>query len=247
MEELVGAFDVYQLLLFRNDRPIPPDRHVEIARWFGSEIDMSGGSPWGTMDNEYAAGRGPLAFHSDHTYTDYPIKVLSLHALELPSSGSSTSFVSGVYAWAALPTDLQERLAAATIRHQLRSEMNPSWPEFRAEHPARFVHPRTGHPVLFVTESHAKAVSGLEATESETLLSHLFDCLYAPDRVYTHEWEPFDFVIWDNLAVQHARTAEADPAHGRRLLQRVALNEFSLQELIDRAWQQQRSQEPLGA
>jgi taurine dioxygenase len=199
------------------------------------------------MDNENAAGSYELAFHSDHTYTDSPIKVISLHALELPPSGTTTSYVSGVYAWASLSQESQEQLSGLTVRHRLRSEMNPSWPEFEADHPLCFTHPRTGKPVLFVTQCHAKEILDVEPVESARLMSGLLDGLYAPERVYVHRWQPFDFVIWDNLAVQHARSVEARISDGRRLLQRVALNDLSLEELIDRAWERQRSRELLGS
>ena len=38
-------------------------------------------------------------------------------------------------------------------------------------------------------------------------------------------------MIWDNLALQHARTEVSDPRDGPRTLQRVTLSEYSLAEL----------------
>jgi taurine dioxygenase len=219
---------------------IPPDRHVEIAGWFGPSIDETSGQPWSAMDNQNAAGSIPLPFHSDLTYTDTPIKVISLHAIELPPGGASTSYVSGVHAWATLSPERQELLSGMTLRHTYQSAISSDMPEFEADHPVRLVHPRTGRPVLFVTELHADRIYDLGQEDSDRIVAELLAHLYAPEEIYVHRWQPHDFVIWDNLAVQHARTAEASIHSGRRLLQRVALNEVTYDVLIERAWDRQR-------
>jgi taurine dioxygenase len=242
-EDIAGlqrAFDEYQLLLFRNGSPIPPERHVEIASWFGPAIDTTSGQPWSAMDNENAAGSIRLPFHSDFTYTDTPIKVISLHALELPPGGAGTSYVSGVHAWATLPPERQDLLSGMTLHHTHHSAISSDMPEFEADHPVRLLHPRTGQPILFVTEWHADRIYELERDESDRVVAELLAHLYAPEQVYLHRWQLHDFVIWDNLAVQHARTDEASIAKGRRLLQRVALNEVTYDVLIEKAWDQQR-------
>ena len=47
----------------------------------------------------------------------------------------------------------------------------------------------------------------------------MFDHLYHPGRVLEHRWRTGDFVIWDNIALQHMRRSLRDC--GRRVLQRV--------------------------
>jgi taurine dioxygenase len=240
---LVRGFDEFQLLLVRNGAAMPPERHVEVASWFGESVDSTGGGSWSTMDNENLAGSIRLSFHSDLTYTDTPVKAISLHALELPSGGASTAFVSGVHAWAALPADRQELLSPLTLRHAYRSQLSSEMPRFEADHPVRLEHPRTGEAVLFVTEMHADRIYELDPEDSDLLLADLKAHIYAPDNVYVHRWKLYDLVIWDNLAVQHARTDVANIADGRRLLQRVALNDVPYEDLIARAWAKQRDRE----
>lgn len=41
---------------------------------------------------------------------------------------------------------------------------------------------------------------------SAELLKELFATLYAAERRYEHIWRRGELVIWDNLAIQHART-----------------------------------------
>jgi taurine dioxygenase len=176
-----------------------------------------------------------LPFHADFSYTDSPIKTISLHATEVPPGGTSTSFVSGIRSWATLPSDLQELLAPMTLCHRHVSSIATNWPEFMADHPVRMLHPRTSRPILFVTEHHAFRIHELDAEKSREILDRLFDHMYDPSHSYTHRWQLYDFVIWDNLAVQHARREAADLSQGNRKLQRVANNDITFPELIERA------------
>jgi taurine dioxygenase len=85
-----------------------------------------------------------------------------------------------------------------------------------------WTHPRTGTTILFITQGMTREILELDWDDSEDLLEELFAVLYAPERVYEHLWQEGDFVIWDNLAIQHARpniTMEG-PA---RTLQKVGL------------------------
>jgi len=243
IDELRAALDEHQLLLFRQGR-IPPERHVEIVSWFGTPTDDSGdGKRWSVLHNQDRAGSMRLPFHSDFTYTDSPVKLISLHAIELPPGGASTSYVSGVAGWAMLAPDRQETLAPMVVRHSYRSRLSHDLPDFVTEHPLRFAHPRTGRPVLFVTEHHAERILELDPEGSARVLAELFAHLYAAERVYVHRWKLHDLVVWDNLAVQHARTEEADIADGARALQRVSVNDVTYAELIARASEQQRHRE----
>lgn len=234
IEALRDALDEHHLLLFRPGRRIAPERHVEIGGWFGPLMDNAG-AKWSVLNNEEPAGAIRLPFHSDFSYTPTPIKVISLHALQLPPGGSATAFVSNAHAWRTLDAERQALLAGLTLRHRHSSQITDAWPEFLADHPVRLAHPRTGEPLLYVTEHHAARINELEPAESERLLQALYAHIYAPQNIYTHPWRPYDLVIWDNIAVQHARPAMAEPAAGPRVLQRVAVNEVSLPVILERA------------
>jgi taurine dioxygenase len=194
------------------------------------------GARWSTLDNQDAAGSMRLPFHSDFSYADTPIELISLQALDLPAGGSATAYASGVHGWRALSAERQAELASLTLRHRHTSRIGGTWPEFVAEHPLRLPHPRTGEPILYLTEYHAERILELEPAESERLIAELKAHLYAPENIYTHAWRRYDLLIWDNLAVQHARPEVAEQAAGRRVLQRVAVNQASLELMVDRAW-----------
>jgi taurine dioxygenase len=247
VEALKAALAEHQLLLFRRDAPIPPERQVEVSGWFGP-LAQNGEELWSVLHNDTPAGSERLPFHCDFTYTDSPIKAISLHAIDLPAGGSSTTFVSGVHAWASLPADLQDKLSPLTVHHVHRTSLSGAGlPVFAADHPLRFDHPRVGKPVLLATEYHARRINELPPDESEAMLARLFAHIYRPESIYEHRWRLYDLLIWDNLAVQHARPARTAPSEGVRALQRVALNEVGYAELIERARRQEREAEAAGA
>jgi taurine dioxygenase len=177
-----------------------------------------------------------LPFHCDLTYTEVPIKAICLQAIELPGSPTSTTFVSNRAAWERLSPHRQEALAGLTLRHAYISNMvEYDWPPFIADHPLRFAHPRTGEPLLLITEHHATRILELAEDESAALIAELCAHVYAPECLYDHVWQLDDVLMWDNLALQHARREPSDFAGGARALQRVALAEAGLPELVARA------------
>ncbi len=236
---LRAAYDQYQILLFRGGGRIAPQRHVEIASWFGPPGPVSNSGPdnfVSVLKNDEAAGSMQLPFHSDLTYTDVPIKGICLHAVEVPPAGTSTTFVSNVNGWNKLSEARKEELAGLTLRHLYVSNMPEyGWPDFVADHPLRFTHPRTGKPLLLCTEHHADRILEVDEVRSKTLIAELLADQYAQDRRFVHWWQLDDLLMLDNLAVQHARTEHSDPSGGARALQRVALAEVGLPELIERA------------
>jgi taurine dioxygenase len=65
------------------------------------------------------------------------------------------------------------------------------------------------------------SIEGMSKTESEALLSILFDHQEQPKFVYEHLWRVNDLVLWDNRCTLHARTDFS--AGERRLLRRVVI------------------------
>lgn len=233
---LVSAYDRHKLLLFRG-RAVSPERQLEIAGWFGppDPVRDEGGRAVSELDNAEMAGSVALPFHSDLTYTEETVSAICLHAVALPSAPTVTSFVSGVAAWQRLPADLRDRVAGLSAHHVLDSSVTGwDWPRFDRVQPVRLSHPRTGEPVLHVTEHHAEAIEGMDPEAGRALLARLFAELYAADARYDHVWQPDDLVMWDNVALQHARPERSDPAGGPRTLRRVALARLGYHELLER-------------
>jgi taurine dioxygenase len=244
--QLRAAYDRHAMLLFRGQDRLNPARHAELAGWFGPPAPVandSNGEVVSVLHNRDPAGSMQLPFHCDLTYTDVPIKAICLQAVELPDTPTSTTFVSNRAGWQRLAPERQQALAGLTLRHELVMSMTGyDWPPFVADHPLRFPHPRTGEPLLLLTEHHATRILELDDAASAALIAELCAHLYAPECQYDHIWQLGDVLMWDNLVLQHARREPSDFAGGPRALQRVALAEVGLPELVERARARERAE-----
>ena len=239
---LQQAYTDHHLLIFRAPGQIAPERQVEITGWFGNTgANSVDGVPWTVLDNKDPAGSHILPFHSDITFMEFPIEGISLHPVALPAGSTSTTYVGNAPAWEALPETMQRDLKGLKARHYYDSshDMGLDWPVFEYWHPVCLPHPKTGRPLLFVTEHHVDRIEGMDEQHSAEMLKVLFAKLYAPERQYEHVWHEVDLVVWDNLAVQRARTRAAEPSQGRRVVRRVALGDVGFQEQLDRLRQRQ--------
>lgn len=237
------AYAEHHLLVFRSGTAIAPERQVEIAGWFGpvgANSDAEG-RPWTVLSNDAAAGSEILPFHSDISFVEFPIEGLCLHPVALPDQDTSTSFVSNARGWDALPAALQDQLRDRKARHYYANGLNMGldWPVLEYWHPACMPHRETGRPMLYVTEHHVDRIEGMDAADSAAMLQRLFAALYAPERQYEHVWRVGDLVIWDNMAIQHARTRVSKPAEGMRALQRVALGKVHVRDQLRRGGERQ--------
>ena len=172
--------------------------------------------------------KGEMQFHVDQCYYECPCRATLLHALEVPRRGGLTRFLDTARAYAALPADEKARIKAWRVLNVYDYMGNPtvkgddvdcSAPSF--VHPLVIEHPVTGERLLFVNRLMSVRIEGIDRGESDRVLGRLFDHAEQPRFIYEHAWTPGDLVMWDNLAVMHART-DFDPAE-RRVLRRVAV------------------------
>lgn len=227
LRELLGE---HLLLCFRVP-DLDPRHQLGLAAQFGPILDESrDGSGWTYVSNVEPGGvlgDGPYLFHSDLEFTEAPLPVLSLYAVEVPADPTVTRFANGVRAAARLDDETRARLVGRTAVHvypllEARGDQRYRLADVddgapRAEHPVLLRHPVTGATVLYVTAMQTDSIVGLDEAESEALLEDCWSRLYAPDNVYEHRWRVGDLLVWDNLALQHAR----DAVTGRRTLRRV--------------------------
>ena len=181
------------------------------------------------LSNESGDGQGELQPHSDHCFLDQPLWGISLYAQAAPEHGGQTTFTSAVAACRNLPTDLERSLAGRdavhsyVARERLGDDLrDPNLPDtLSAQHPVIWEHPVTGAPVLYVNPWMTRQIVGVSPDESQTLLAVLLSYLADPSISYRHTWHRGDFIVWDNIALLHARTTY-DPRQAR-LLYRLQL------------------------
>ena len=185
---------------------------------------IENGEPIGSL------GAGEAVWHTDMSYLADPPKASILYALEVPSEGGNTGFVSMYEAYEALPTELKRRIEGMNLKHdgtynsggyvrQGVEAVDDPMISPGAVHPILCTHPESGRRALYLGRRRNAYITGLPLAESEALLDELW--VYA-DRVeftWYNRWRVGDLVLWDNRCTMHRR----DPfdASARRIMHRT--------------------------
>lgn len=222
---LRSLFHEHGLLVFR-DQALSNADQERILGYFGAILGEEGENREIAPDGNL--GNCRLLFHADLAFTPEPFKLLSLYAIDVDEGATSTRFASGTRVLRTLPATLRERLESLTATHvippsQTERAVSYETPSFlpQISRPAIIAHPATGAEVLFLFEMLTARFDELPPDESEALLQEVFGYLYADPNVYEHIWHNGDLVIWDNIALAHARPDQA--ATCKRRLRRIAV------------------------
>jgi taurine dioxygenase len=251
-EFLRDMWDRHHLIRVRQQSLEPADQVRCLARFGTVGDERQDGTLHGRMTNRHASGTGlkALPWHSDFASTPYPYAAISLYAEEAAGAISGTRFASAVRAYDSLPTDLKHRIKNLEVLNVAKPNGEFSQIDFGAEWdrivdgsfdgvvtslPAVISHPRTGQSILYVSAMFSAGFRGMPYAESHMLLTELFSHLYDDQHIFTHEWQPGDMLLWDNLALQHSREAVPSPAPGTqagvRTFTRVVVTD-TLEELF---------------
>ncbi|MBW2496813.1 MAG: TauD/TfdA family dioxygenase [Deltaproteobacteria bacterium] len=205
---------------------------VKGTEWFGDIVEFPEILPITNRigDDGIAMGTGGAAefpWHADYSYVPRPGKESFLEAVELPERPPRTCFCSQYVALETLPNALAEPLRERSAFHSITefepddgpeimtgmSEKRerdarlgierPGYPE--AVHPVIFSHPESGRKALYVSPGITRYVLGLPRDESDALLAELHEHSTRPERVYAHEWQAGDLVVFDTVGAMHRR------------------------------------------
>jgi len=171
------------------------------------------------------------AWHTDGSYTADPPALGILHALEVPSKGAGTLFVSMKAAYAALPKGEQDRIrplvglhrhgagpAGGMYDNSLDDDQEEGIKDVR--HPAVRPHPVSGDPVLYISPTHTRCFEGMAPGASAALVNDLTARATRPGAVYHHHWRPGDLLIWDEHGTMHRGEGAYEPTE-RRIMMRA--------------------------
>ena len=168
--------------------------------------------------------KGTFDWHIDGCTDDVPIMATMLSAHAVADSGGETEFASTYGAYDDLDDDEKAFLETIRVVHTFEAAQrlhnpNPTEEEVAwwrkrppKEHPLVWTH-RDGRKSL-VLGATADHVVGMEREDGRKLLQDVLDKATTPERVYRHEWEVGDVVIWDNRGVLH-RACPYDPSSAR--------------------------------
>ncbi len=164
--------------------------------------------------------KGTFDWHIDGCTDDVPIMATMLSAHAVADKGGETEFASSYQAYEDLSDDEKVRCESIRVVHTIEASQrlqnpNPS-PEAlemmrqrpAKEHPLVWTH-RSGRKSL-VLGATADYVVGMDPDESRALLDELLARATTSERVYRHEWQVGDVVVWDNRGVLH-RALPYDP------------------------------------
>lgn len=83
-------------------------------------------------------------------------------------------------------------------------------------HPLVRTHPITGRKALYLNEAMTIGVVGMDTEVGQALLQELCDRAVQTAKIYRHQWQVGDVVVWDNPSMMHTGTY-ADPQYPRTL------------------------------
>jgi alpha-ketoglutarate-dependent 2,4-dichlorophenoxyacetate dioxygenase len=183
---------------------------------------------------QLASNRANEEFHTDSSFNSLPTKWSLLSARILPPFGADTQFVDTRAVYDALPTELREKAQDAVAEHYfwktrgragfgaVTDEMHKAMPP--VAHPVVRIVPESGRRALYIG-NHATHIVGWPRAEGERFLDELNGFAAQSRFIYTHQWRPGDFVIWDNRCTIH-RATPYDIFKHKRDLRRTTINEY---------------------
>jgi taurine dioxygenase len=157
-------------------------------------------------------------FHTDTSYIAQPPAFTALRAVTIPTSGGGTLFSDQYRAYETLPSAVKEQLADAQVLHVV-SGLTLAEGERQSWHPLFKRHPISGRLALFLsTPERCQAISGLESDAAIRIVRLLYQHSIRHYRLYCHQWQPNDIIIWDNRCTMHR--ADHSQVIGDRVLHR---------------------------
>ena len=206
---LKDLFYRHKLLLFRGQH-LSREQQFEVLGHIGP-VDRASPLDYVKPDDG-VLGSKHLAFHSDMHFAPYPAEGVSLLALDVEEQPTYTAFVDAALAYRRLPKDLARRIEGLqSVRVATPGVYEDELPY---DLPAGFhtmerdlvmVHPETGERILYIARCSTSRIVGLDREDSADLLRTLYSYIYDDAFILKHYWRNGDLLIWDNLALQHAR------------------------------------------
>ncbi len=224
---LQAAFLKYGLLVFP-EQFLTDAENIAFGNRFG-ELEF-GASPLANQERHKDGSLGKVfevntkrmrshigneGWHTDSTYKSCSSKCAMLSAIVVPDEGGQTEFADLRAAYAALDDDMKTRVESLSAYHSIQFSQANDLGDFPPQdsatnyhgeaylRPLVKTHPETGIKNLFVAR-HAFGIPGLGRMESRALIKSLIEFAVAdPSRVYKHQWQAGETILWDNRALLH--------------------------------------------
>ena len=245
-QDILDAFLAHHVLVFR-DQDVSKEAQLEFTQSFGEleghVIRLSDGKPaplLHVISNLDGEGRpsskpwthGNYYWHTDKSYHAVPSLMTLLHAKELPPAGGDTQYANTALAYDALDDARKREIANLRVVHSWEANRKntgnrPATEDEKRDrppvtHPLVRTHPDSGRKTLYMG-IHTSHIDGLAETQGQALLKELLEVATQPRFIYSHQWRPGDFVMWDNRCLLHRATDDYDMNLHRRVLHRTVV------------------------
>ena len=220
LAKIKSAFSYYQVLFFKDQKEIAPEKHIELGKLFGN-LHLHPAAPTMkghpeifeihvTKESKIANGE---FWHSDVSCDEEPPLGTMLQLHVLPKCGGDTMFSNMYTAYESLSDTFKSIIDKLTATHESahiyrgryadrgKHDENIFCP--KASHPVVRTHPETKKKALFVNRTFTTKINGFSSRESDLILEFLFKHAEHLDHQIRYRWSQNDLVFWDNRCCMH--------------------------------------------
>ncbi|MBI1321256.1 MAG: taurine dioxygenase [Candidatus Hydrogenedens sp.] len=245
--EIKQALQTFLVLTFK-DQDLTPERHVNLAKYFGSPevhpiVQGMEGYPEiiKVIKNPGETTQFGDSWHSDNSFFESPTTATILHAQEVPPVGGDTLFSNMYLAYDHLSEGMQKLIDPLVAIHSASDAYNPvklahkyrgeaamkynysDVVEQQVEHPMVCTHPETGRKFLYVNRMFTVTIKGMTPKESKPLLDFLTEHALQPEFQCRIRWSDKAVTMWENRTTMHY--AMNDYYQYRRIMHRITVND----------------------
>ncbi|MDC3111549.1 taurine dioxygenase [Pelagibacteraceae bacterium] len=236
----------YKVIFFRNQQ-ISPTNHIALAKSFG-EIEpphpvyphVKDFPEIVLLENDANNPPDTDEWHTDVTFKSDPAFASILYSKIIPPSGGDTLWCSLSAIYEALPSDTKKYLETLRAVHDMGSfrnnfidddneksaqNVNEGFQKFgNAIHPMVKVHPISKNKLLYINPGFTSQIVGMNMTDSNNLLTYLFNFMNKPEFQIRFKWSANTIAIWDNRCTMHYAIGDYMPHH-RQMNRITVLND----------------------
>ena len=234
-------------VIFFRDQNISPQNHVALANSFG-EIEpphpvyphVEGFPEIVLLENDSNNPPDTDVWHTDVTFKSDPAFASILYSKIIPPTGGDTLWCSLSAIYESLPNDMKKYLESLRAVHDMGDfrnnfinedniesahKLNEGYKKFgNAIHPVIKKHPISNKKFLYINPGFTSQLVGMNMTESNNLLSYLFNFMNKPEFQIRFKWSANTVAIWDNRCTMHYAVGDYMPHH-RQMNRITVLND----------------------
>jgi taurine dioxygenase len=246
-EQLNQIYDdlIKHNVIFFRDQKISPEKHIEIAKSFGTIEEphpiyphVEGFPEIVLLKNDKDNPPDTDEWHTDVTFKSDPPFASILYSKVIPPVGGDTLWCSLSKIYDALPDDMKKYLETLRAIHDMgdfrnnymqedniesAKKLNKGFEEFgHAVHPVIKIHPISKKKFLYVNPGFTSQIVGMSTPDSNSLLTYLFNMMSKPEFQIRFHWTPDTLAIWDNRCTMHYAIGDYMPH--QRTMNRITIS-----------------------